>query len=94
MFSTTYLVRGVPIEAEFPTRQDKTRQWRANPNPDLDLNPELPTFAKSGGLDLKTGLDLDLILNIAGFAHIAGKAWQLHKKSSLFRLVSKSFTVE
>ena len=24
-------------------------QWRANPNPDLDSNSDLPTFAKSGG---------------------------------------------
>ena len=24
-------------------------QWRANPNPDLDLNPDLATFVKSGG---------------------------------------------
>ncbi len=56
-------------------------QWRANPNPDLDLNPDLATFPKSSGfgldlykgadldLDLKVGLDLDLDLNIAGFAH-------------------------
>ena len=54
-------------------------QWWANPNPDLDLNPDLLTFVKSGGfgLDLnffdKGDLDLsffkvvDLDLNIAGF---------------------------
>ncbi len=53
-------------------------QWRANPNPDFDLNPDLMTFVKSsgfgfGGVDfdlyLKIGLDLDLDLNIDGFAH-------------------------
>ena len=31
-------------------------QWWANPNPGLDLNPDLATFAKS--------VDLDLDLNI------------------------------
>ncbi len=32
------------------------RQWRANPNPDLDLNPDLGTFPKSSGFGF--GLDL------------------------------------
>ncbi len=31
-------------------------QWWANPNPDLNLNPDLTTFAKSGGF----GLDVKL----------------------------------
>ncbi len=31
-------------------------QWRANPNQDLDLNPDLTTFAKSRGF----GLDLNI----------------------------------
>ena len=43
-------------------------QWWANPNPDLDLNPDLTTFGKSTGfgfgLDLnffeRVDLDLDL----------------------------------
>ena len=56
-------------------------QWWANPNPDLDLNPDLTTFAKSSGfgfgldwnffemvdLDLSFFKVLDLDLKIAGF---------------------------
>ncbi len=49
-------------------------QWRANPNPNLDLNPDLATFAKSGGFGLDLNffgaVDLDLDLSFfrrAGF---------------------------
>ena len=48
-------------------------QWWANPNPDLDLNPDLATFVKSGGfgfgLDLNFfgGMDLDLDLDLKIF---------------------------
>ncbi len=35
-------------------RRLRVIQWWANPNPDLDLNPDLATFDKSGGF----GLDL------------------------------------
>ena len=64
-------------------------QWLANP--DLDLNPDLTTFAKSGGfgLDLNffivVDLDLsffkvvDLDLNIAGFGF---ERFQIHKSTS------------
>ena len=34
-------------------------QWWANPNPDLDLNPDLATFGKSGGFGF--GLDLNFL---------------------------------
>ena len=39
-------------------------QRRANPNPDLDLNPDLATFPNPVDLDLKIfgGVDLDLII--------------------------------
>ena len=53
-------------------------QWWANPNPDLDLNPDLVTFVKSGGfgfgLDLNFFGEVDLDLRIFrrggfGFEH-------------------------
>ncbi len=44
-------------------------QWRANPNPDLDLNPDLTTFAKSSGfgLDLHFFGTVDLDLDLSFF---------------------------
>ena len=41
-----YLVTSYALWPE-PTQDPD--QWRANPNADLDLNPDLPTFTKSGG---------------------------------------------
>ncbi len=43
-------------------------QWRANPNPDLDLNPDLATFPNASGFGFGLDLyifnesDLDLVL--------------------------------
>ena len=50
--STTQILVMIGVTAE---------QWWANPNPDLDLNPDLATFDKSGGF----GLDLN-IFNTSG----------------------------
>ena len=42
-------------------------QWWANPNPDLDLNPDLTNFPNPTGLDLKIfkAVDLDLDLSFS-----------------------------
>ncbi len=53
-------------------------QWWANPNTDLDLNPDLTVFPNPAGLDLsffgRMDLDLkvrpDLDLNLDGFARL------------------------